>query len=257
MVNKNLFVFFFLFLLISCKSSKVTTNENTVNLSSKKIINNHYAQNYNNKNIKAGLLIKHEGKRDIPELKGSLRIAKDSVIWLSISKLGFPVGKILITPTRVQFYEKINKTYFDGDFSFISNLLGADFDFNKVQNLFLGNALISLKDQKYNASVQENNYLLIPKKKSPIFDLLFLIDPVNFRIVREEFSHVEKKQILKISYKDYTKINGLFFPNGFKIITIGEKINTKINVYLKNIIQVSDLKFPFTIPENYKKYKLK
>ncbi len=257
MIKKSLLIFFIFSLLISCKSSKVSTNVNIAHLSSKKIINNHYAHNNNSKDIKAGLVIKYKGTRSLPELKASLRIAKDSAIWLSISKLGFPIGKLLITPTRVQFYEKINKSYFDGDFSLISNLLGTDLKFNEVQNLFLGDALLSLKDQKYNAIIQQNNYLLIPKKKNPIFDILFWIDPLNFKIVKEEFDLVEKKQYLKIEYKNYIEINDLFFPNGFTIDVIGEKQYTKINVDYKNVEQVSNLKFPFKIPDNYKKYKLK
>ena len=132
MIKKTLLILFILSLLSSCKSTKVNTNEKIVNLSSKRIINKHYAQNYDNKLIKAGLVIKYKGRSDIPELKASLRIAKDSAIWMSISKLGFPIGKLLITPTRVQFYEKINKSYFDLDFSFVSNLLGTEFDYNKA-----------------------------------------------------------------------------------------------------------------------------
>ncbi|MEN8124610.1 MAG: DUF4292 domain-containing protein [Bacteroidota bacterium] len=257
MIKKSFLIFFILSLLISCKSSKVTTDENIVNLSSKRIINKHYAQNYNDKLFKAGLVIKYNGKSDIPELKASLRIAKDSVIWMSISKLGFPVGKLMITPTRVQFYEKINKSYFDGDFSFVSNILGTEFDFDKVQNLFLGEALINLKVQKFNATIQQKKYLLIPKKKNPIFDMLFWIDPINFKIVKEEFSYVENNQKLKIVYKNYSETDGLLLPNGFTIDAIGEKRNTQIDINYKNVEQVSSLKFPFTIPDNYKKYKLK
>ena len=41
---------------------------------------------------------------------------KDTAIWISINKLGFPLGKLFITPERASFYEVIGKSYFDGDF---------------------------------------------------------------------------------------------------------------------------------------------
>ncbi len=257
MFEKSLLIFFLFSLLFSCKSTKVSTDENIVNLSSKKIINKHYAENLNDKDIKARLVIKYKGKSDLPELKGSLRIIKDSAIWISISKLGFPVGKLLITPSRVRFYEKINKTFFDGDYIFISNLLGTDFDFKKVQNLFIGEALLNLKDQKYRSKIQQKNYLLVPKKKNLIFDMLFWIDPINFKISREEFRSFEKNKVLKITYDNYIQMNDLFFPEGFTIDAIGDKQHTKIDVNYKNVEQESNLKLPFSIPENYKKFKLK
>ncbi len=256
MLKKTLLIFLIFLLHFSCKSSKVSTNENIANLSSKKIINNHYADNLKNKDIKARLTINYKGKTDLPELKGSLRIVKDSAIWISISKLGFPVGKLLVTPSRVKFYEKINKTFFDGDYSIISMLLGTDFDFYKVQNLFMGQALLNLKDQKYSSKIKQKKYLLIPKKKNPIFDMLFWIDPINFKIINEEFRFNDNK-ILKINYNNYTKINNLSFPGGFIIDAIGENRSTKINVDYKTVEQGSNLKTPFVIPENYKKLKLK
>ena len=41
------------------------------------------------------------------------------------------MAKALITPTKVSYYEKINNTYFEGDFSLLSNWLGTDLDFQK------------------------------------------------------------------------------------------------------------------------------
>ena len=63
----------------------------------------------------------------------SFRMEKDKTIWMS--KLGFI--KAMITPDRVSFYNKLDNTYFDGDYALISDILGTDLDFNKVQNLIL------------------------------------------------------------------------------------------------------------------------
>ena len=41
----------------------------------------------------------------------------------------FKYDKVKITPDRVQMYNKIDKTYFDGDFSLIKQLLGVDLIF--------------------------------------------------------------------------------------------------------------------------------
>jgi hypothetical protein len=43
----------------------------------------------------------------------------------------------------VSYYEKIKGTYFEGDFSALSQWLGTDLDYNKIQNM-LGEPLDDL-----------------------------------------------------------------------------------------------------------------
>src|SRR5690606_11694734 len=89
----------------------------------------------------------------------SLRVKKDEVIWLSAP---LSVIKIMITPDRVQFYNKLDNTYFDGDFSYLEELLGTKLDFQMVQNLLLGQAILDLRDQKYSAATVGDHYQLKP-----------------------------------------------------------------------------------------------
>ena len=70
------------------------------------------------------------------------------------------MAKAMITPTKVSYYEKINNTYFEGDFSMLSNWLGTDLDFNKVQNLFLGKAIDDLTKDKWVSEVVEKMFKL-------------------------------------------------------------------------------------------------
>ncbi|MEN8187154.1 MAG: DUF4292 domain-containing protein [Bacteroidota bacterium] len=243
-------------LVISCKSSKATKTE-LAGMSSKNIIKKHYTNKSDINKIKGSFVVKYRGKNEIPNLNASLRFARDSAIWISFSKLGFPVGKIFITKNGVKFYEKINKSYFDGDFSLISNWMGTEFDFQKIQNLFLGETLIDLKAQKFYSQVDQNNYLLVPKKKNPIFDMLVWIDPVNFKVKKEEFKKYQADVLLTILYKNYTALNEVLIPNRFSINVKDKKKKTNIDINYNDMFEVTRLTFPFKIPENYKPIKLK
>jgi hypothetical protein len=53
------------------------------------------------------------------------------------------MAKASITPTSVSYYEKIKGTYFEGDFSALSQWLGTE-DYNKIQNMLLGEPLDDL-----------------------------------------------------------------------------------------------------------------
>ena len=76
---------------------------------------------------------------------------KDKIIWLSAP---LSVAKVMITPDKVSYYNNWENVYFDGDFSLLSDLLGTELDFTKVQNLLLGETLFDLKEQKHVVSAR-------------------------------------------------------------------------------------------------------
>ena len=78
------------------------------------------------------------------------------------------MAKALITPSKVSYYEKINNTYFEGDFSMLSNWLGTDLNFNKVQNLLIGEAFDDLREGKYTQTIVENLFRLEDQKDENI-----------------------------------------------------------------------------------------
>ena len=240
----------------SCKSTKVS-NKSINDLSGKTIVKKNKEASLDQLVIKASMFIKYRGKADMPNINASLRMIKDSIIWLSFSKLGFPIAKLKVTPDEVMFYEKIGKTYFEGDFELISGWLGTDFDFLKIQNLFIGEALLHLEDQKYQVNIVENYYELLPKKKNDMYDILYWIDPYNFKIMKEEVRAAEKNQKLTILYKDFDKINESLFPKGFLITATGDLQTTIIDVSYKNVQFNAPLKFPFEIPSGYRNIEFK
>jgi hypothetical protein len=242
--------------LASCKSAKVT--EKRINeLSGRAIVKKNKEASFDQQSIKANMLIRYKGKDDLPSITGSLRMIKDSIIWINISKLGFPVAKLIITPDQAQFYEKIGKTSFQGDFEIISKWLGTDFDFVKIQNLFLGEPLLNLKDDKYFVTIAESKYELRSKKKNDNYNILYWIDPDSFKIIKEELNRPEKNQNFTILYKDFDKINESLFPKGFLITAVADQQTTKIDVSYKNVQFNVPLKFPFKIPSGYRNIEFK
>ncbi|MFD1315048.1 DUF4292 domain-containing protein [Namhaeicola litoreus] len=249
----NLLIVVAALFLQSCKSIK-TTSTNIAYLPVNEVIKRHYAKGEGFA-IKADLIIKYERGSDFVSLNGSLRMTKDSAIWVSISKLGFPVGKLMVTEDRVIFYEKVNKSFFDGDFALINNWLGVEMDFQMFQNLFLGEALVDLRKEKYEVSITENNYFVVPKKKNPIFDALFWLDPVNFKISKEQFT-IDEQNELQIQYKEFEIEENFSLPKGFTVNANNKNKNTTIEVDIKNIELIDNLRFPISIPDNYKQIKL-
>ena len=239
----------------SCKSSRVKDSD-VAYLPARTIVKKNRQAAFAGDRIRASMAIKYRGSEELPNISASLRMVRDSIIWINFSKLGFPIAKLKMTPRKVEFYEKITKTSFEGDFELISQWLGTEFDFMKVQNLFLGESLLDLEKYRYIATVVKNSYELQPKRRNPMYDIFFWIDPGNFKITKEELRHPERDQNLTILYKDFDKISESLFPKGFLITAAGQQTKTVIDVNYKNVQLDAPMKFPFQMPEGYRNIEL-
>lgn len=258
-MNYKLIIIVFIFFgITSCKSKKNMTDSNTIEVvSTKKMIKNHYESGFDQQTIDAKLNAKYKDKKKSVSISIKLRIEKDKTIWMSATKFGIPIAKVMITPTRVSYYEKLENTYFDGDFSLLSKWLGTDLDYEKVQNLLLGQAVLNLKDGKYNSSIINKTYQLVPKKENDLFGILFFLNPKNFKLDKQEIRHPEKEQLLLVSYPNYQDIQGQQIPKNLDIVTIDEKKTTNIAIEYRSVELNKQLTFPFSIPSGFTEITLK
>ncbi|WP_130733192.1 DUF4292 domain-containing protein [Flavobacterium sp. J27] len=244
-----LFVAAFLF---SCKSKKTVVDGVAIKeVSSVKIIQGHYKNSPDFKTIAIRANAKYKDNHQSHSVNADIRIKKDEMIWINVKMLGFPLAKVLITPEKVSYYEKINNTYFEGDFSMLSNWLGTDLDYTKVQNLLLGYAVDDLKKGKYENSIEENWYKLTEKeKKTATVAKEFYFESANFLLKRENISQPTENRKLEIQYPSYQNEMAIFLPNEIQIKAT-QKEEVTISLFYKSITFNEDLNFSFSIPEGY------
>lgn len=243
--------------LTSCKSKKVVTNTTVMSMSTKKIIKNHYSNSFDKNTIKARLKAKYKDRKSSQSITIKLRMEKDKAIWMSGTILGIPLAKVLITPTRVVYYEKIKKTYFDGDFRLLSNFLGTEVDFEKLQNLLIGQTILNLKDKRYTSEVEGYSYLVEPKRQEELFDILFWLSPSTFKVNKQEVRQTIEQKKLIVSYPEYQKISDEIFPKKINLIAIDKTKRTLLDLEYRSVIFDERVTFPFKIPSGYKEIKLK
>lgn len=240
---------------LSCKAKKVLAEGSTdKNLSAKSIIKNHYQNQLDFKSISGKMKIDYSDGESSQGVSVSLRMEKDKAIWISAP---FGMVKAYITPERVSFYNKLENEFFDGDFSYLSNLLGTELDFDKVQNLLLGQAIFDLREDRYEMLQTDDNYQLTPKQPKDLFMVLFRIEPRNFKMTTQQLSQPRNKRLLEIAYKDYQKINKWIVPNSVLITAIDKDVKNTIDIEFRNIEFDQQLTFPYKIPDGYKEIVLK
>ena len=242
-------------LITSCKSKKIVRGGNlNEKLSAKTIIRGHYKNQQEFKTLRGRVKINYSDGETSQGFNVSLRLEKDKAIWIS-APLG--IVKAYITPDRVSFYNKLDNTFFDGDFSYLSELIGTELDFEKTQNVLLGYAILDLREEKYQTSISNNNYQLRPKIAGKLFKILFQLEPSNFRVSLLQLAGPEENKSLEIEYKGYQKINKRILPNEIEVVAINGNHRNQINIIYKDIEFDRKLNFQYKIPKGFKEIVLK
>lgn len=240
---------------VSCKSKKVISGGSSTlkKLNTKTLVKNHYANALDFKTLRGRLKIDYTDGKDEQGYTVSFRMEKDKAIWISAT-LG--VVKAYITPTRVSFYNRLQNEYFDGDFTYLSNLLGTELDYEKVQNLLLGQALFDLRKDKYNTTELNNQYQLTPKKANQLFKTLLQIEPTNYKVAGMQLTQPEKNRVLDVQYKNYQVVDKKLVPNIIDIYVKDKNKTDIIALTFKNIELNKKFNFPYKIPNGFKKIVL-
>lgn len=252
---KKYLAFLLIILLASCKSKAIVATSDVAasnTISAEKIIENHYNNkiDFSTLNIKAGA--RYEDDKNTQNVSAEIRIKKDEKILVIIRVLGITMAKGLITPTSVQYYEKVGNKYFEGDYKGLSQWLGTDLDFQKVQNMFLGKAFDDLHKGKYVVSVMEKWYKL-QSNTNGATDKSYFLESDNYLIKRQEINQVAQDRMLQVAYPDYKKYGEMILPLSLTIDARQNESKTNISVEYKNITFNEDLSFPYSVPEGYER----
>lgn len=85
--------------------------------------------------------VQYETAADKQEAQVSIRMKRDSIIWASVSKLGFEGVRAIITPDTVILLDRLHKTYFAGGFKMLKRRYKVPVTFAQLQAALVGNYL--------------------------------------------------------------------------------------------------------------------
>ncbi len=233
-----------------CKSAKSVANSGELEegVSVKQIIKSHNKSVADFKTLQSKVKIDYTKDNKSSGYTVTLRVEKGKTIWLSAT-LGLARAKI--TPDNVSFYDKLNNQYFDGDFKLLSDLLGTEIDYQKLENLLLGEAIFELNKSDFEASTHEKSYVLAPKKQQELFEIFLLFNPTHFKMDSQQISQSQESRFLEIDYLSYQKIENETLPKQLKIIAVEKDDETIIDLEFKSVKLNEELRFPFRIPSGY------
>lgn len=200
---------------------------------------------------------------------GQIRIRKDSLIWLSFSPVfGIEVFRMEISQDSVKFINRLNQTYFIGDYNYVNNFLHSNIDFDILQSFLLGNDLSLYENSSFKASVDDGEYRLSTAERRKLKKFVrnsqeklrmliqnLWIDPLTFKITKANVKEIQKPNMkLEANYSDFEDIGHQLFPKRISF-NISAENDIRVSVSFSRISVEGRQNFTFKIPPGYRQIK--
>ena len=249
-------------ILESCKSKAILSDvipvEKGVYIENNTLLEKIIQKQASNKSDFTTLYIRssvdYKSEDNSQRVSAEIKIKKNEIILVSLRFLGITMAKAFITPTEVKYYEKINGTYFEGNYESISQLLGTDLNFNKLQNLLLGLPMEDIDKDRYLLTELSENYKFNSIIKNPEFSFLFDMERVLLK--KQEVSQLEKERTFEVNYGPFQMVTSVFLPSTFEVIAKQKNATTNIKVVYNLITINEDLSYPYEVPNGYDKISI-
>jgi len=186
-----------------------------------------------------------------------IRIRRDSIIWLSINKVGIEGARTLITRDSIFILDRLNNELLVYDFPTLSKRFNFPISFNFLQAAVLGNVTVQENARYPVAVIKEPNYFILRQNQDSV-TMDNYVDNSDQKLKRVSVVEKSTNNSLNIQYENFNPLESFLFPFkgslSLSYQTAGVSYHTSIQVeHQKAEISDKELKFPFAVPAKYER----
>ena len=175
----------------------------------------------------------------------TIRISANELIWLNAAVI-VPLGRAKIDQNGVAFYEQIGKTFFEGDFSAIEQILGFTLDYIQIENSLRGIPVFATTARKSRFATIKDGYILKSRQGN-----LRLSNTYNQRFLMTKQLLTLGKQHLVIHYDDYQQVSGQWIPMQVRYEGKAKGETVQLEFAFRKAEINSEIRTSFSIPKSY------
>ncbi len=179
----------------------------------------------------------------------TIKIRKDSLIWLNVKKLGLEAGRALITPDSIFVINRLERTVYKRDFSYLEkfNLEG---DFQTLQQLLIGNALF-INQESITTEKTDERITLTSKNEQT--EGQYILSPEAFLLQKMLINDIENSREMAFTYDKYVELEATapFSKERQITATSDETGEMVINILFNKTEFNKPQTFPFSISPRY------
>lgn len=147
--------------------------------------------------------------------KGSLKIKRDSIIWISLTKLGgVEMIRFILTQDSIKFINKWDKEYFIDALDKLDKLQNINLGFFEIQDMMTGTLIDYDPESKFSSSNDNITYLLSSRNKSKIRKATTIIEGDSLMEISVQDKKLQKA-LDKNAEQDFIVKNYYFYPDNY------------------------------------------
>jgi hypothetical protein len=217
--------------------------------------------------------------------RASIRASKNEKMLASFSKLNIPVGRVLLTPDSVRFVNFIEKNYFEGDYSYLTDMLNFAITFDMVQaiisNPVNNGAFTEGMLRQYDSRVENGKYVLqnvnqqtsrIPERSrftvrnsrnisaagnGNMILQKMVFHPRSYVLERLEMEDPAGDRRLEVNFSDFVKVDKYDYPGEIDIRMVQYDEVTALNIKMRGFSTEKVDSLELLIPERYQRIRMK
>ncbi len=264
--------------LWACRTANVGTNEKKENLRSAKIIENVTANAPTYAKASYKFSCEYSANGDAPDsFSGSLRVCRDSLIWISLRSFNIEGFRVLISKDSVMVMNRLKNEYYAEDISVLEDFARVELSYKDLQSILLNEFFRYQSDNDtakayndYNSCIDSVYYCVsttvAPKKqKRPngnyaerhgsVIQTMKVV-PGTFKVKNLYLEDLEDGRNAFVEYDKFAKYGDILFPQNMNIYVEYGNVNATMKFTISDFTIDDELTFPFKIPAKYTKINL-
>ncbi len=192
-----------------------------------------------------------------------VRAHLDDVVWLSISKAGFPIAKVLLKTDSVFAIDIFHKKYFKTSYKELGEKIGMEINFQIAQNIILGqyikiDTITNTWQEQRSLAVSNVSKKILTKTQSNSISLDYpawcqWISCDDKTVTKHYFANPREKQLC-MNYTDIDSSLMINIPKNIKILALKSGVRKLESIITYNKFKsTKSLNVPFKIPDGYAK----
>lgn len=194
-----------------------------------------------------------DAKGKQPDIIATLKMIKDSAIWISLTAtfLNIEVYRIYITKDSVILMNKQDKEVQYRSLDYLQEVTQIPFNYITIQDILLGNPVFFADS---NATFKKQGDLVLVSSIGNDFKNLLTLSSDKNLLIHSKLDDVDiyRNRTASISYDDYLNNSDRTFSTRRQIV-ITEKNKIDIRLNFKQFEFNKELSVSFSVPKNYKK----
>jgi hypothetical protein len=198
-------------------------------------------------------------KQDVDNATINFRVKKDSLIWFSVTAVGFEVARGIISPQEMIVLDKFNKDYYAFTYPELSRRFQFALSYPLLQAVLVGNLPFPRQPGQQLYQKSDHDRLLLRQKDGQAV-LDNFIGESSYRLESLRVIQLATQNVLTLDYDEFKNLDGLLFPFASSIVLNAgptpdlPKTQTTIGLtHSKVDLAKTNPGFPFSIPSSYKK----